>query len=213
MIPRDETLNYIRGTTVTIPLIIDGKHDDRDLSFVIKQNKTITSSRLVWKRSTENEITATYTESKGRTAIIIAMLAADMADLTEGSYYWDLDSSKNGEVLTPKMGTFNLIADVQTPFDNTDLPEDSIRYFPVLPSEIGEGNFIKIINDVPTGVEAYTKEENDNLLSTKVSFDRGTNAQMALKAIELLDEDFSGLFIFFNTEQNTPYFWNGGEFV
>ncbi len=53
-----------------------------------------------------------------------------------------------------------------------------------------------------------------SISANKINYSSGTTAQRTAKAVELLAAGAAPIsYIFFDTDQNTPYFWSGSAFV
>lgn len=139
-------LRVYRGNKKNLTIEVEGDHSLRNLSFVVKADRELTSNRLITKTT---EILASYLNDK--TQITIPLDAIDTQDLLAGKYHYDLDStdsSNPSDTETVAGGKFNIEADVQTPFDGTDLPFEAKRYMPVFAELFLEGQFPRALKDL-----------------------------------------------------------------
>lgn len=115
------------------------------LEFVIKTDKTLTGDRLVEKQNTamggdDTEITVTASTIK------VFLLKGDTQDFTSVPYYYDLVATLASDATFSKTinyGHVNMIFDVGSPYDGTDLPDDAERYVPVLESNFTADDFVQ----------------------------------------------------------------------
>ena len=128
----------MRGDPREEIIYISGNYSAHRLVFVTKADKVLTSDRLIEKKNTaaggdDDEITASY--ANGKTKITVKLLKDDTQDFTQDTYYYDLTAQiadQSTDPVTLAYGELQLIEDVQTDYDNTDLPADGQRYIPVL---------------------------------------------------------------------------------
>ncbi|MBX3008605.1 MAG: LamG domain-containing protein [Melioribacteraceae bacterium] len=181
---------------------VPGDWSTHKCSMGVKLDKlTPSSNLLIRKRNTlyngsDDELEAIYDGSD--TCFKISIQKEDTGDFLEPKYYWDLiaiDPSNGAKTKTLAKGEFKVEFDTQTEFDNTQLPTDAVRYFPVILSDIGAGKVVKInaTEDDVEGVDVYTEGEADILLSGKVdkvtgkglsTEDYSTNEKNKLSGIE-----------------------------
>ena len=123
-------LYIYRGDKSIVSFSVAGDHSDRNLSFVAKSDKEITTVPAFVKITEYGEVAAIFAD--GKTTVTLAIEPVDTDDLPAGKFYYDLQSVSKvdlTDVVTIVKGNLNLIADVQTPFDGYPLPGDpSLRY-------------------------------------------------------------------------------------
>lgn len=122
-----------RGDSTYIEFKATGNISAKGITFVVKLTRSFSSPRLIQKRNeiaggSSSEITASF--SAPYTKVRVLLTPNDTQDLTGTIYYYDIiaaDVSNLANYFTFSYGKFNLVHDVQTPFDGTDLPENATR--------------------------------------------------------------------------------------
>jgi hypothetical protein len=168
----------VRGDPTQLSLPINDDYTAQRLIFVVKADKVLTSARLIEKKNVAAGGSNTQlkaTANGGLTNIKIFLDKTDSQDFTTTTYYWDLTAQPadlSTDPVTLAGGELEIDFDVQTDFDNTDLPADAERYIAILASAFNNNDFIKVsvVNGVKTyiGAATYTKTEADLLLAAKV---------------------------------------------
>ena len=120
-----KNLSIKRGIKGTLIFNLPGDHSERDLSFVVKRDESLTADRLI-EKTTASGITATYKEASNITMCEVEIEKDDTQSLTAQDYPWDIDSvdpNDADDVQTPESGQITIVADVQTPLDGLVLPD------------------------------------------------------------------------------------------
>lgn len=128
----------MRGDPREEIIYISGNYSAHRLVFVTKADKVLTSDRLIEKKNTaaggnDNQLTAVY--ANGKTKVTVKLLKTDTQDFSQDTYYYDLTAQiadQSTDPVTLAYGELQLIEDVQTDYDGTNLPADGQRYIPVL---------------------------------------------------------------------------------
>jgi hypothetical protein len=185
--------NVYRGDTKTLTFQVSGDVTASALSFVVKADKVITSSRLIQKLNTvaggsNSEILASYDSEALVTTISVYIEKIDTQDLTKKFYYYDL---LVGTSSTSHYGTLYLEQDVQTDYDGTDLPADGKRYIPVILSNINNNDFIKRSGSDFVGVDLSTVISNSHSHTNKTLLDSYTQTEADLSSAVSLKHSHS----------------------
>jgi hypothetical protein len=175
MITKD--FNILRGDPTTLVLNIAGDYSAERLIFVCKANKVLTSARLIEKKNVAAGGAATQltaTAASNNTIIKIFLDKIDTEDFTNSVYYWDLTAQAADQLTDPLTlagGTLPITFDVQTDYDNTDLPDDAERYIAVLVSQISDGYFIKRSGAAFVGYNLATVISQNHTHTNKATLD------------------------------------------
>jgi hypothetical protein len=140
-------LKFKRGTKGAISFSIKGDHTGRELSFVVKQDNEISSARLIQKLKSLSEISVVYDDETGLTTCEVSLEKTDTQDLSVQYYPWDVDSislSDQTDIETPEGGLFQLLQDVQTPFDGFATPENAVRFIQIDASSASVGDILQV---------------------------------------------------------------------
>jgi hypothetical protein len=170
---------YHRGDKETVKIEYPGDISSHSLSFVLKKDRELSSSRLIeitGNLNRENEkFSAVYDENKKITLITIKPDPTDTQDIS-GNFVFDIYDSTDS--VTRVDGNFYMEPDVQTPFDGTNLPNDGRRYVPYYPEDFKNNDVLQYdaalheFKGITPGSLSedifYNKSELDGFLSVKV---------------------------------------------
>jgi hypothetical protein len=164
---------FYRGARHVVTVFINGDYSLYKIWLTAKAIDSITADRIIeLKNDLAGGTSITVTKVGTRTKLEFIFDATDTQDRTEDVLYYDVVAQLNSdpEVTLIEKSEIELLGDVRTPYDGTDLPEDGERYFPILISEIGAGKVPKVnaeADDVE-GILVYTTAAADLLLGNKV---------------------------------------------
>jgi hypothetical protein len=116
--------------------LVKGKHDDRIVRFVAKKDRQISSTRLIDKINvigggSDDQVKVEYGVLGSDTSLITVTIEKyDTQDLTLDTLQIDCTSTNAGDSedhFTIFTGKIEITEDVQTPFDISELPGQSVR--------------------------------------------------------------------------------------
>lgn len=116
-VTKENNVVMTRGDSVVITLKVIGDKSTHALSFAVKEGTDFTDDRLI-EKDTLDGISLSY--SSPYTSIVVTIKPEDTQDLTAKTYYYDVyDSTAKQTIINAYL---TIKADVQTPFDGTQLP-------------------------------------------------------------------------------------------
>lgn len=166
--------NALRGDSKTLSFSYAGDITAQSLSFVVKADKGLTSSRLIQKLNSVaggsvSEIKTTYDDDAQSTEIEVYLEAEDTQDLTNKILVYDL---LLGSANTIYMGNLYLEGDVQTPYDGTNLPtSNAVRYMPIYAADVADGQYIMKSGAEFVGADLSTVISNSHSHANKPTLD------------------------------------------
>lgn len=170
---------FHRGDKEAVKIEYPGDISSHNLTFVLKKDRELTSSRLIEITGNTNlnneRFISVYDENKKITLLTLKPDSTDTQDLS-GNFVFDIYDSTDS--ITRVDGNIYLEPDVQTPFDGTNLPEDGRRYVPYYPGNFNNNEVLQydsalhefkgITPGSLTDENFYNKPELDGFLSGKV---------------------------------------------
>lgn len=144
-------LKFIRGTKQKFILYVPGDVTARKLRFVVKEDKELTTDRLIEKNNTLNggsdaELKATYSSGQNRTKLEIFKQKIDDGDFANDAYYFDVRSistTDSADDVRIEQGNIRMDFSVSSDTDGTSLPSSASRWVNLDASEAEVGDVIQ----------------------------------------------------------------------
>jgi N-methylhydantoinase B/oxoprolinase/acetone carboxylase alpha subunit len=144
-------LKFIRGTKQKFILYVPGDVTARKLRFVVKEDKELTTDRLIEKNNTLNggsdaELKATYIAGQNRTTLEIFKQKVDDGDFTNDAYYFDVRSistTDSADDVRIERGDIRMDFSVSSDTDGTNLPSSASRWVNLDASEAEVNDLIQ----------------------------------------------------------------------
>lgn len=167
-----QDITVYREDSKALSFTVPGNQTTRTLTFAVKAAFGTTDNILIQK-SSGSGITATYSSTTSKTAIVVNIYPNDTRDLPATTYFYDLESASatdTNDVATLVRGNFTIQSDVYNRLSGTDLPSDAIRYIPLVATNFDNGEYIKKSGGTFVGdslMAYFKKTDTTSTLATK----------------------------------------------